>query len=192
MDFIDTFAETLVVSNRKRKRDVVETEQETVAIEKPIVKVPAIDFSSKWFLAFYRNDKNTVSYLLHQGRIDPNVTTQHELTALFLSCVKNQISLVQLLLADPRTDVNKINMLVTPLSIAVIAGNRNIVALLLNHPDIDLNKQNADESTALDKAIERLAYAQKTDTSIKILADRALILSLIYDAMGDRTILSKM
>ena len=83
-----------------------------------------------------------VSFLLKQARADPNLATTQGETALMrvLSIEEEDDTIVKLLLADPRTDVNRADPKgMTALKLAVQAKRADFVKLLLANPRIDVN-----------------------------------------------------
>ena len=102
-----------------------------------------------------------VEMLLDKSRVDVNAQCERVLTTPLSWAVMNSVSedvrqVVQLLLADPRVDVNcQEDTGLTPLHIAVSKNIIRTVEMLLAHPDIDLNKESHDGLTPLAKALDR-------------------------------------
>ena len=81
---------------------------------------------------------------------DVNEGYKYEQTPLFLASMQNHIDVVEILLADSRTDVNKVVNSEHALLAATKEENSDIVELLLLHQEIDVNKINLiDRKTAL-------------------------------------------
>ena len=122
-----------------------------------------IVFFGKTFLfdACYNGHNEVVRILLAQSATDVNLgvtnycntsfihatingheTTDIGSTPLIVACEKGHCEVVELLLAHPKTDVNK-TMSVngsTPLTMACWKGHYKVVELLLAHPMTDVNK----------------------------------------------------
>ena len=100
-------------------------------------------------------DLTMVKAFLLCTQVDLNVGYKYGRTPLFMAAMGNHTQVVEVLLGDPRTDVNVIVNSGNALCIASERGNRAIVELLLNHFDIDVNKINTrSRKTALILASE--------------------------------------
>ena len=91
------------------------------------------------------NDIKITKLLLQQDRIDINKSSINEgpsniHTPLYFACEYNYLSLVKILLKEPKINVNSIHQIDgTPLMIACKFNNIEIVKELLDHKDININ-----------------------------------------------------
>ena len=87
-------------------------------------------------------DYTMTKAFLQCHQVDLNQGYMYGMTPLFLASRKNHVNVVQLLLDDARTDVNKVVNSGNALWEATEIGNTNIVKLLIKHPQIDINQHN--------------------------------------------------
>jgi len=86
--------------------------------------------------AAQNGDDKTVAELLLKPEIDVNYSNENERsdTVLIISCRKNRLSTVKLLLADPRINFFGMNVgAASALFIARQEGHKEVIQALLNH-----------------------------------------------------------
>ena len=95
------------------------------------------------------------SFLQCRYLVDLNVGYEYDQTPLYMASMQNHIDVVKILLADSRTNVNKVVNSEHALLAATEKENTNIVELLLLHQQIDVNQINLiNRKTALINAAE--------------------------------------
>eukprot|EP01083_Nonionella_stella_P022216 61467_1 len=106
-----------------------------------------------------KKEYDMVRMILANKSVDVNAaeTDMHERTSCFLSCVCGDIKMLEMLLADPRTDADKRAMHDwTPLMVAACHGYTEIVRTLLQHsPAVDVNVISTRGESALILAAQR-------------------------------------
>ena len=133
--------------------------------------------------AVLENNTTLVGILLKCHQMDINFAGQDGNTALFLAAREGHHSVAQMLLEDPRTDVNKACHGFTPLLMATWACHPEVVKFLLGHPEVDVNNSydgKASITIAIDKGytdIVELLLAHPDVEVKKGRDDRALILA---------------
>ena len=91
-----------------------------------------------------------------EGGVNVNAVDKYGCTALFWAACQGHTSVVALLLAQDRIDVNKKSgkLQWTALIVASVYGEREIVQRLLEHPDINVNSTDRFNNSALVLACE--------------------------------------
>ena len=92
-------------------------------------------------------DLTMTKAFLQCHQVNVNQGYKYGMTPLFVASRENHVSVVQLLLEDTRTDVNRVVNNVNALWDASNIGNTNSVKLLINHPKIDINQMNTRDKT---------------------------------------------
>ncbi|KAL8698578.1 MAG: hypothetical protein Q9201_006495 [Fulgogasparrea decipioides] len=136
------------------------------------VNVRSFSESTALFEAVHRNHKDVVTVLLRDASL--GVNDEHlqnaERTALMFAAKDNYFGILDELLHDHRTDVNKQDVYgATALSIASIAGHLQSVIRLLQHEKIDINSADQQNCTALMSA----AVSGHDEIVQELLASRA-------------------
>lgn len=98
---------------------------------------------------FYQKNIDIIKLLLNHPNIDINFKNIGNYTPLFISVINNRYESVELLLTNPKINVNVEVNAWTPLTFAAYRGYDNIVKLLVSNPNIDVNYKNEYVSTAL-------------------------------------------
>ena len=93
-------------------------------------------------IAARQGDLKMVKAFILCPEVDLNNGYKFDITPLYMASSRNHSSLVDVLLNDPRINVNVEVNSCSALYTAAENGNSEVVKLLLNHPDIDVNKAN--------------------------------------------------
>jgi len=113
------------------------------------------DGTSALSVGSQKNSEEAVKLLLAHPDLDPNTehVRQHA-TALYLTCKLGHLNIVQLLIADPRTDIDKARPSSgSPLFVAV-RNHRTAIAVALIAKGADINKKDKEGVSILKAAVE--------------------------------------
>jgi hypothetical protein len=97
------------------------------------------------------HDEKAVKLVLGAPGVDVNVQNHLGQSVLLIQCSWGKSRNLELLLADPRVDVNQVNLSTgsSPLYIAANVGNDRCLALLLADDRVDVCRAGANEKTPL-------------------------------------------
>ena len=119
--------------------------------------------------------------LLLENDVDVHIETNKGNPILYIACYMGKLDIIQLLLAEPRIDVNKKKEGgFSPLFIACLKGHVDVVKLLLAEPRVDVNAQTNGGSSPL-----HIACSLNKPDIVKLLVSSKRVNVNLQDANGN-------